>query len=104
MRPDAPRARVGGRRPHRPRAGDRRRSVGVVDDHHVGVELADLAVERLDLLAVLRLADHEAATRSLSAALDLARELGDHREQALALQNLGRVRHACGDADGSRAS
>ena len=40
-------------------AGDRRRPVGVVDHHHVGVEAAHHAVERLDLLAVLRAADDQ---------------------------------------------
>ena len=43
--------------------GDRRRPVGVVDDEHLGVERAHLAVERGDLLAVLGAAHRRAARR-----------------------------------------
>jgi len=38
-------------------AGDRRRALVVLDDEHLGVERADLVVERRDLLAVAGAAD-----------------------------------------------
>jgi hypothetical protein len=44
-------------------AGDRGRPVGVIDDEHLVVERADLAVERGDLLAVLRAAHDEPRAR-----------------------------------------
>ena len=44
-------------------AGDRRRALVVLDDEHLGVERADLVVERRDLLAVARAADREPVAR-----------------------------------------
>ena len=69
--------------------GDRGRAVGVVDQHHLRVERAGLAVERLHLLAVARAADGERRARD---AVEV------ERVQRLA----GEQHHVVGDVDDVR--
>ena len=67
-------------------AGDRRRAVGVVDDEHLGVERAHLAVERGDLLAVPGPAHDEPAA-------------GDAVEVEGVQRAAGQQHHVVGDVD-----
>ena len=70
-------------------AGDRGRSVGVVDHEHLRVERAGLAVERLDLLAFVRAADRE-------------RLAGDLVEVERVQRLAGQQHHVVGDVDDVR--